>query len=159
MVDLASLATEFIGIFPSTSNVTSQVAIDGQMNVSFVAFDAIQEADTKFFRASFSCDCAGASAYIGRAIVEADAVLSVAQIGHSNFEQTSPNSFRTQYVIGSNEVTPIYTECKVVKPPPWYETQPYDWVISGVIGGGIGATITAAATVIYHRIRLRKKKG
>ena len=157
-LDLTNFTKAFENVLPSTFNATSQqVFIGGQVFVSIVWSGAIQEtAETKFIRVGLACDCPGTSAYVGVGILEENARLIAGQIGQKNLEMFAPNSFNTQYVIAPNEVTQVYAEWDIVKSPPWYETQPYDWVISGVIGGGIGATITAAATVVYRRIKLWK---
>ncbi|MGA3406938.1 MAG: hypothetical protein ABSD49_14505 [Candidatus Bathyarchaeia archaeon] len=56
-------------------------------------------------------------------------------------------------------MTSLYAEWEIVNPPPWYQTQPYDWFISAVIGAGIGAIIDRVIIDrIIDRTRLRKKK-
>ena len=35
----------------------------------------------------------------------------------------------------------LYLEWKIPEPPPFYDSQPWDWIISGLIGVGVSLTI------------------
>ena len=78
----------------------------------------------------------------------------IAQIGNTNLEMFAPNWFRTNYVVGY-QVTSLYSEWEIVAPPPLYETQPYDWVISGIVG----AVISGGLSFGVGRWKNRKHKS
>ena len=118
----------------------NRVLISGQVLVSIVWLDAIQEtAATEFIRVDLGCDCPRTEANVFVGILEENARLITEQIGPQNVQMVAPNSFSTEYIIAAGQETQIYAEWAFVTPPPFYETQPYDWLISAGISLVMGA--------------------
>jgi hypothetical protein len=62
-----------------------------------------------------------------------------------------------------SKVSELYLEWRIPEtplPPPLYETPPWDWIISGIIGGLIGVFLTVFAQYIGAGLKeyLRKRK-
>jgi hypothetical protein len=112
-LDLTKFARLLENILPSSFNASSQqVLITGQVLVSIVWLDAIQEtADTEFIRVNLGCDCPGTGAIVSVGILEENARLITEQIGPQNVEMVTPNSFSTEYVVATtSQETQIYAE-------------------------------------------------
>jgi hypothetical protein len=87
-------------------------------------------------------------------ILEENARLITEQIGSQNVEMVTPNSFSAEYVIATtSQETQIYAEWAFETPPPFYETQPYDWIISA----GISLVMGAALNEGYHWIKSKRR--
>jgi hypothetical protein len=153
-LDLRKFAGVIENMLPSGFNASSQqFFIYGQVLISIVWLDAIQEtANTEFIRVNLGCDCPGTEANVFVSILEENARLIIEQIGPQNVQMLAPNSFSTEYVIAAGQQTQIYAEWALETPPPFYETQPYDWVISA----GVSLVMGAAVSEGYHRIKSKR---
>jgi len=153
---LTSFKEEIPALNSSSAN-PAQISLFGQASVNFVWLDVVQEeADTEFFQVSLSCDC-NSQDVLGLDIMNENVRLTTVLIGNMNPEmiERTPNAFRTEYSFVPNQITPVYVEWETIIPPPWFSTQPYDWIISGIVGAAISGVSGFVVGYFYDRLRIK----
>jgi len=161
-VDLASFIQDSQRTFLSREGLTMDtrsVVATGQIRVDFVAAEGVGSiGGSKFFDMMFSCTFKGARANFDVTVTEPESRFRQTRIGNSSMEQSSPTHAAAQFTVNSAEPTTVYVEWETAPQPPWWTMQPFDWVISGLVG----VVITGIAAVLTKKIAAKpgkKKQG
>jgi len=140
----------------SSSEGIREITAQGKIHLEFVLNSVGENGKNRFSRLTFISS-------INTTFVFFDVELHneqsfrVAKVGSSDMTKVAPNHLWYGFFSSAPDIKIVYVEWEEPPSPPFWEMQPYDWILSGIVGAICGILCTEAKRVLSSLLARAKR--
>jgi len=111
-----------------------EIVVRGQIRLAFAMLGGVGKiGKSRFFRMAFHSSANGTFIFFDVTISQVES-LRIAKVGDSDMTRVAPNHAWGGFFAAPVEFKAVYVEWESPSPPAPWESHPWDWILSGVVG-------------------------